>query len=128
MLRIAERSGLKQDRGQAVEPGSTSSSPLPKREKNRFTVSGGSKTDAHYSWMVPPALKQEIKQPRPDEGEKQKSNVMRRIVSALPGVTEKLSHGEPHSSSRGVRNVLEYHHNDGHVAVVIPAAIGIQRC
>ena len=53
---------------------------------------------------------------------------VRRICLALPGTTEKLSHGEPTFFLR--KKVFAMcsinHHNDGHIAVVIPAAIGIQ--
>jgi hypothetical protein len=62
-----------------------------------------------------------------DKGEKLQARV-RRICAALPEVTEKLSHGEPTFFVR--KKVFAMcstnHHNDGHFAVVIPAAIGIQ--
>jgi hypothetical protein len=53
---------------------------------------------------------------------------VRRICQAFPETTEKLSHGAPTFFSPGgvfamyVRN----HHNDGHVAIWIPAAPGLQ--
>jgi len=47
---------------------------------------------------------------------------------ALPGVWEKISHGEP--TWFVGKNVFAMfsnnHHHDGHIAVTIPAAIGIQ--
>jgi hypothetical protein len=53
---------------------------------------------------------------------------VRRICSALPETTEKLSHGEPTFFVR--KKVFAMcsinHHNDGHVAVTLPAAIGVQ--
>ena len=62
-----------------------------------------------------------------DEGQKHQERV-RRICAALPEVTEKLSHGEPTFFVR--KKVFAMcstnHHDDGHFAVVIPAAIGIQ--
>jgi len=62
-----------------------------------------------------------------DKGEKHQERV-RRICAALPEVTEKLSHGEPTFFVR--KKVFAMcstnHHDDGHLAVVIPAAIGIQ--
>jgi hypothetical protein len=62
-----------------------------------------------------------------DKGEKLQTRV-RRICAALPEVTEKLSHGEPTFFVR--KKVFAMcstnHHNDGHFAVVIPAAIGVQ--
>jgi hypothetical protein len=72
-----------------------------------------------------PTLKQPSKQP--DLGEKQIQRV-RLICSTLPETTEKLSHGEPtwFVGKRVFAMFSNNHHNDGHVAVVVPAAIGIQ--
>ncbi len=62
-----------------------------------------------------------------DDGEKQMERV-RRICAALPETMEKLSHGEPTFFVRKKVFAMcsNNHHNDGHIAVVIPAAIGIQ--
>lgn len=53
---------------------------------------------------------------------------VRRMCLALPETMEKLSHGEPTFFVR--KRVFAMcsinHHNDGHIAVVVPAAIGIQ--
>lgn len=53
---------------------------------------------------------------------------VRRFCLALPETMEKLSHGEPTFFVR--KRVFAMcsinHHNDGHIAVTIPAAIGIQ--
>jgi hypothetical protein len=53
---------------------------------------------------------------------------VRRICLALPETTEKLSHGEPTFFVR--KKVFAMcsinHHNDGHIAVTVPAAIGVQ--
>jgi hypothetical protein len=59
--------------------------------------------------------------------EKQLQRV-RRICAALPETTERLSHGEPTFFVRKkvYASFSNNHHNDGHIAVVIPAAIGIQ--
>ena len=67
------------------------------------------------------------KQRNPDEGEEQIERV-RRICLALPETTEKISHGEPTWFVRKKVFAMfsNNHHNDGHVAVTIPAAIGIQ--
>jgi len=53
---------------------------------------------------------------------------VRRICLALPGTTEKLSHGAPtFFLKKGVYAMLVHnHHNDGHIAVWIPAAPGEQ--
>ena len=53
---------------------------------------------------------------------------VRQICAALPETTEKLSHGEPTFFVRKkvFAMISNNHHNDGHVAVVIPAGIGIQ--
>jgi hypothetical protein len=63
---------------------------------------------------------------KPDKGEKRVTRV-RKICLALPGASEKLSHGEPTFFVKKVFAMCSTnHHNDGHFAVVIPAAIGIQ--
>ena len=53
---------------------------------------------------------------------------VRRICMALPEATEKLSHGEPTFFVRKKVFTMfaNNHHNDGHVAVWIPAAPGVQ--
>lgn len=53
---------------------------------------------------------------------------VRRFCLELPETMEKLSHGEPTFFVR--KRVFAMcsinHHNDGHIAVTVPAAIGIQ--
>lgn len=53
---------------------------------------------------------------------------VRRICSALPETTEKLSHGEPTFFVRKKVFAMfsNNHHNDGHVAVLVPAPPGVQ--
>src|SRR5215469_1294907 len=54
---------------------------------------------------------------------------LRKICMALPETTEKLSHGEPTFFAGGKRvfaMLSNNHHNDGHVAVWIPAPPGLQ--
>ena len=53
---------------------------------------------------------------------------VRRICSAFPETTEKLSHGAPTFFARKkvFTMFLNNHHNDGHVAVWIPAPPGLQ--
>ena len=53
---------------------------------------------------------------------------VRRICSALPETTEKLSHGEPTFFVRKKVFAMfaNNHHSDGHIAVWIPAAPGFQ--
>jgi hypothetical protein len=53
---------------------------------------------------------------------------VRRICAALPGTTDKLSHGEPTFFVRKKVYAMfdNNHHNDGHIAVWIPAAPGLQ--
>jgi hypothetical protein len=71
-------------------------------------------------------MKQIAKPRKPDTGEKHVQRV-RKICMALPGTIEKLSHGEPTFFAGRVFVMCSInHHNDGHIAVVIPAAIGIQ--
>src|SRR5882672_1047812 len=54
---------------------------------------------------------------------------VRRICFALPETTEKLSHGEPTFFVRKKVFAMfsNNHHNDGHIAVVVPAPIGVQQ-
>ncbi|HZS46068.1 MAG TPA: MmcQ/YjbR family DNA-binding protein [Blastocatellia bacterium] len=53
---------------------------------------------------------------------------VRRICLALPETTEKLSHGEPtfFVCKKVFAGFSNNHHNDGHVAVVVPAPPGVQ--
>jgi hypothetical protein len=53
---------------------------------------------------------------------------VRRICAALPETTEKLSHGEPTFFVRKKVYAMfaNNHHNDGHIAVWLPAPLGIQ--
>jgi hypothetical protein len=53
---------------------------------------------------------------------------VRRICSALPETIEKLSHGEPTFFVRKKVFAMfsNNHHNDGHIAVVVPAPPGVQ--
>lgn len=53
---------------------------------------------------------------------------VRQLCLALPSTFEKLSHGEP-TFFAGKRTFAMYsnnHHNDGHIAVLIPAEPGVQ--
>jgi hypothetical protein len=67
------------------------------------------------------------KQRKLDKGEKHLQRV-RRICMALPETVEKLSHGEPtfFVLKKVFAMCSNNHHNDGHIAVVLPAAIGVQ--
>lgn len=53
---------------------------------------------------------------------------VRRVCLALPGTWEKISHGEPtwFVGKKVFAMFSNNHHGDGHVAVTVPAAIGIQ--
>ena len=53
---------------------------------------------------------------------------VRKICLSLPHVTEKISHGEPtfFVQKKVFAGCSINHHNDGHIAVTIPAAIGVQ--
>jgi hypothetical protein len=53
---------------------------------------------------------------------------VRRLCAALPEATEKLSHGEPTFFVRKKVFAMfaNNHHNDGRIAVWLPAPIGIQ--
>jgi len=62
-----------------------------------------------------------------EEGAEQIERV-RRICLSLPGTWEKFSHGEPtwFAGKKVFAMFSNNHHSDGHVAVMVPAAIGIQ--
>lgn len=53
---------------------------------------------------------------------------VRRMCLALPGVEEKLSHGEPtfFVKRRVFAMCSTNHHQDGHIAVWVPARPGVQ--
>jgi hypothetical protein len=53
---------------------------------------------------------------------------VRRICLSLPETIEKLSHGEPtfFVKKKVFAMCSINHHNDGHIAVIVPAAIGVQ--
>ena len=53
---------------------------------------------------------------------------LRHICLALPGVTERLSHGEPtfFVGKKVFAMFANNHHNDGHVAVWLPVPSGAQ--
>src|SRR5258708_29607529 len=63
----------------------------------------------------------------PDPSEEHIARV-RRICMQLPETTEKLSHGEPtfFVRKRVYCMFANNHHNDGHIAVWIPAPPGLQ--
>lgn len=69
-----------------------------------------------------------IKKEKRDRGEKQIERV-RQICLALPGTWEKISHGEPtwFAGKKVFAMFSNNHHNDGHIAVVVPAPIGVQQ-
>jgi hypothetical protein len=72
-------------------------------------------------------MKRLAKDNDPDFGEKHVERV-RKICLALPETWEKISHGEPtfFVRKRVFAMCSTNHHNDGHYAVVMPAAIGVQ--
>lgn len=67
------------------------------------------------------------KERKSDIGEEHLRRV-RRICAAMPETTEKLSHGEPTFFLRKKVFAMfaNNHHNDGHVAVWVPAPPGLQ--
>ncbi|MEK6333777.1 MAG: MmcQ/YjbR family DNA-binding protein [Acidobacteriota bacterium] len=69
-----------------------------------------------------------MKKPKPDAGEKQVERV-RQICLALPEAWEKISHGEPtfFVKKKVFAMCSINHHSDGHIAVVVPAPIGVQQ-
>lgn len=69
----------------------------------------------------------QMAQKKSARGEKHLRRVQR-ICHALPETVEKISHGEPTWFVRKKVFAMfsNNHHNDGHIAVTLPAAIGIQ--
>ena len=63
---------------------------------------------------------------KPDDGKQLKR--VRQVCFSIPGTIEKLSHGEPtfFTPKRVFASFDNNHHNDGHVAIWIPAAPGLQ--
>ena len=53
---------------------------------------------------------------------------VRRVCASIPGVEEKLSHGEPtfFTPKRVFAMFADNHHGEGHLAVWLPAAEGVQ--
>ena len=64
--------------------------------------------------------------PKKDDGTQ--LNRVRAICASIPGTIEKLSHGEPtfFTPKRVFAMFSDNHHADGHLAVWIPAAPGVQ--
>jgi hypothetical protein len=63
---------------------------------------------------------------RKDDGTQLKR--VRRFCLSIPGAMEKISHGEPtlFTSKRVFAMFSNNHHNDGHIAVFLPAGPGVQ--
>src|SRR5260370_17023692 len=72
-------------------------------------------------------MKSKANEQKTDPGSKHLKRV-RTICADLPETTEKMSHGEPTFFVNKKVYVMfaNNHHNDGHIAVYLPAAIGIQ--
>ena len=72
-------------------------------------------------------MKHNAQNKRPQDGNEQIERV-RRICLALPETWEKISHGEPtwFVGKKVFAMFSNNHHHDGHIAVTVPAAIGIQ--
>src|SRR6516164_1289809 len=53
---------------------------------------------------------------------------LRRFCLSIPGTMEKISHGEPtfFTPKRVFAMFSNNHHNDGHIAVFLPAGPGVQ--
>jgi hypothetical protein len=64
--------------------------------------------------------------PRKDDGRQLRR--LRRLCLGIPGAIEKISHGEPtfFTPARVFAMFANNHHDDGHVAVWLPVAPGVQ--
>lgn len=89
----------------------------PKR-KAAVRATGPSRGE-HNPAIKGPALKK-------DDGTQLKR--VQTICSAIPGTVEKISHGEPtfFTPKRVFAMFANNHHSDGHIAVWVPAAPGVQ--
>ncbi len=69
-----------------------------------------------------------IKGPAPKRDDGTQLERVRLICSSIPGAVEKISHGEPtfFTPKRVFAMFANNHHGDGHVAVWVPAAPGVQ--
>ena len=65
----------------------------------------------------------------PDPGPERHLERVRQICASIPGTIEKISHGEPtfFTPQRVFAMFANNHHGDGHLAVWIPAAPGVQK-
>src|SRR5260221_11959017 len=72
-------------------------------------------------------MKRIAKHEKPKEGNERVERV-RRICLGLPETSEKISQGKPtwFVGKKVFAMFSNNHHDDGHVAVTVPAAIGIQ--
>src|SRR5438309_7790720 len=72
-------------------------------------------------------MKHNAQNKRPQDGNEQIERVSR-ICLALPGTWEKVSHGEPtwFVGKKVFAMFSNNHHGDGHIAITLPAAIGVQ--
>ena len=84
-----------------------------------------------YEWSETPSAAKAVAPksgpaPKPDRG-KQLARV-RGICKSIPGTLEKLAHGEPtfFTPKRVFAMFANDHHGDGHIAVWLPAADGVQ--
>jgi hypothetical protein len=76
--------------------------------------------------MAKPKARVTERPPKLDDGTQ--LDRVRRICTSIPGTIEKTSHGEPtfFTPKRVFAMFANNHHGDGHVAVWIPAAPGVQ--
>jgi hypothetical protein len=67
-----------------------------------------------------------VNKPR-NKGEERAVERVRRICLALPGATEKLAWGEPTFRAGKMFAMMDTHHHGAeHVAVLVPAELGVQ--
>jgi hypothetical protein len=74
------------------------------------------------------AAKKKVSKAAPGASGEEHVRRVRRLCSALPQTTEKLSHGEPtfFVGKKVYAMFANNHHNDGHIAVWIPVPPGLQ--
>ena len=94
--------------------------------KGEAALKTNPKPDKAAAMQEKPALRIRESSAKSDDGTQLRR--LRLICSSIPGTVEKISHGEPtfFTPKRVFAMFANNHHGDGHVAVWVPAAPGVQ--
>lgn len=102
---------------ESLKPGASKSTPVAEKQQAR------KRADTQQ-----PQTRPREAGPASKRGQAKQLARVRRICASIPGTIEKLSHGEPtfFTPKRVFAMFAGDHHGDGHVAVWLPAAPGVQ--